>query len=124
MVPYANRIPGNRFAFDGAVHEVRPNNPPEPVNVHGDGWRSAWRVAEQGDAGAVLTFESRHKTPFDYRATQTFSLADNQLTVGLNVENLGPRPMPFGLGLHPWFARRPGSKLAFKAECFYLEEPG
>jgi len=44
MVPYANRIEGNRLHFGGAAWEVETNNPPERFNVHGTGWRVPWTV--------------------------------------------------------------------------------
>jgi aldose 1-epimerase len=31
--------------------------------------------------------------------------------VRLAVQNAGPDPLPFGLGLHPWFVRTPGVRL-------------
>ena len=37
MVPYANRIAGNAFAFEGKAWRFEANNPPERLNVHGMG---------------------------------------------------------------------------------------
>src|SRR5258708_29091612 len=45
MVPYANRIAGNRFSFEGRTYRFKPNVPGEPMSLHGTGWQSAWTVA-------------------------------------------------------------------------------
>ena len=42
MIPYANRIDGNQFSFEGERYAVPPNNGAEPFNVHGTGWTSPW----------------------------------------------------------------------------------
>jgi aldose 1-epimerase len=39
----------------------------------------------------------------------------------LSVGNLGPEPLPFGLGFHPWLVRTPGTLLQAKAKWFGLE---
>src|SRR4028119_2101390 len=36
MMPYANRIAGNTFRFEGRTWTVHTNNPPERFNVQGD----------------------------------------------------------------------------------------
>jgi aldose 1-epimerase len=39
----------------------------------------------------------------------------------LSVRNLGPEPLPFGLGFHPWLVRTPGTLLQAKAKQVVLE---
>src|SRR5579863_1854693 len=56
MLPYANRIADNSFAFGGRLWRFEANNPPERFNVHGTGWRSPWRAKTRGD-GALLALE-------------------------------------------------------------------
>ena len=46
MVPWFNRISGGGFTFGGTFYPVAPNDPMEPVPLHGDGWTSAWEVVE------------------------------------------------------------------------------
>jgi len=106
LVPFSNRIADGRFAFAGAVHQLDRNSPPEPHAIHGHGWQHAWTVREAGARAAVLEFTHRIAlTPFEYRATQSFALAADSLTVTLEIANTGKVPMPAGLGLHPYFPR-------------------
>lgn len=125
MVPYANRIRGNAFEFGGRVHRFAANNPPEPFNVHGTGWRRPWRAsgvtAEAADLALAVEGDGE---PYRYRATQAFRLDSEGLTVLLAIVNTGDTAMPFGLGLHPWLPRDPDAVLRFRAKRFYLEEPG
>ena len=46
MVPWFNRISGGGFNFGGKFYPIEPNDPLEPVPLHGDGWISPWEVAE------------------------------------------------------------------------------
>lgn len=121
MVPYANRIAGNAFEFQGRCYRVQANNPPERFNVHGTGWHRAWTVAAQG-AGAVMALEETGE-PWCYRAEQHVALDPCGLTVGLRLMNTGRRTMPFGFGLHPWFPRDGDVTLAFQATRFHPEGP-
>lgn len=124
MLPYANRIDGNQFTFDGVAYRFKPNNGAERFNVHGTGWQSEWQVEEASSTSALLTLERRVAgEPFLYRATQHFALSPEGLTLTTSLENLGPVRMPFGFGHHPWFERDADTELRFKASHFWLEAP-
>lgn len=104
MVPYANRIAGNAFSFEGRTYVFAMNNPPERYNVHGSGWHLPWTAEPTGDNEIALTVEHiAPDEPYSYRAEQRFALSPQALTVVITVENRGARRMPFGLGQHPWF---------------------
>jgi aldose 1-epimerase len=124
MIPYANRIDGNRFAFEGREYRVETNNSPERFNVHGTGWKSAWTLSEPSDNAARLTLGHRGADdPYEYRASQTFRLSPEGLELETVIENTGPRQMPFGFGHHPWFIRDADVTLTFRARDFWLEAP-
>lgn len=124
MVPYANRIGGNRFTFRGREYRFEANNPPERFNVHGTGWHSVWTETALGPTERLL--ELRRTVagePYEYSSTQRFTLAPDRLTVAMQVANNGPRAMPFGFGEHPWFIRDPDVEVRFRAGAFWLEGP-
>ncbi len=122
MLPYANRIAGNAFAFDGRTWRFEANNPPERYNVHGTGWLRSWRVEAAAASAAQLALEVDDGT-YAYRAVQSFELEARALAVGIEIENRASARAPFGFGLHPWFQRDPDVELRFRARDFYLEEP-
>jgi len=63
MVPYTNRIEGNRFHFGCAEWEVETNNPPERFNVHGTGWRVPWTVDRLLRDEALLSLDHAARCP-------------------------------------------------------------
>lgn len=124
MLPYANRITGNAFAFGGKTYSFPANNAPEKYNVHGTAWQRPWNVGCADASAALLQLEVIESgEAYAYRATQRFGLDPSGLTVTLTLTNAGPDAMPFGLGLHPWFERDADVTLRFNARRFYLEEP-
>jgi aldose 1-epimerase len=123
MVPWFNRISGGGFNFGGKFYPVEPNDPLEPVPLHGDGWMSPWDVVEKKPDHVVLRLRSRAIPPFDYEATQTISLVGAALDIDLSLRHHGQVPIPYGLGLHPWLVRTPGVTLEAKATGMWLEQP-
>lgn len=127
LVPYANRISDGRFEWAAVRVHLPHNFPPETSSIHGMGWQSAWRIAEQRADFCVLELEHPglgalpwqnpvEQWPWAYRARQTVRLEPGGATIALKVTNRSTTVMPAGLGIHPYFRRRPDSQLAFAAE--------
>jgi aldose 1-epimerase len=66
-------------------------------------------------AELVLEHRGNAAWPFDFRATQVLRLSDHSLEMQLSLTNLNDAPVPAGLGWHPYFVKRPDSRLAFAA---------
>jgi aldose 1-epimerase len=112
LVPYVNRIRGGRFTFRGRTVRLQPNMPGDPSPLHGQGWLNSWNVDRHDESSAVLSY--RHEAaewPWEYRATQEFSLDDRGLSVRIICRNRDTEPMPCGLGLHPYFPCGPDTRL-------------
>jgi aldose 1-epimerase len=120
LIPYANRIAGGRFSFAGEEHQLAPNFP-GPHTLHGVGWRRAWRTLRTDASSCAIALEHRPigddaaDWPFAFDTRQVFELGANGLTVRMAVTNADDRPAPAGLGLHAFFPRRPGERVAFRA---------
>ncbi len=123
MVPWFGRLSGGGISFGGRFHPIAPNDPLEPFPLHGDGWQAPWQVAEHASDRVVLTLRSRTIPPFDYEAVQVLRLTDAAFHITLSVTHHGAEPLPYGLGLHPWFVRSPGVTLRAKAKGAWLEQP-
>jgi aldose 1-epimerase len=104
LVPWSNRIGGGRFAFDGQVIDVPHTRSDEPYPLHGHGWLMPWQPVAQGETFVELAATVNHARPFRYLAVQRYTLAGNTLQITLTVRNEGA-PLPFGLGVHPFFPR-------------------
>jgi aldose 1-epimerase len=124
LAPWSNRITQGGFEHDGIFHPIKPNRAGEPYPIHGDGWLQPWQVAAQTDSSIRLALESHafDGNPYHYRGTQTFTLLPNGLSIELEVTHLGEQPLPYGLGLHPYFVRNAATRLRAKTDGVWLSD--
>ena len=124
LVPYANRIAGGRFSFDGREVQLALNFGDHPNSLHGTGWQSAWTVLESSADAAVLAqdHDGGDGWPWAWRAEQAFALDAAGLSVTLTLTNRADTPMPAGIGLHPYFALQPGTMLRLSAARAWLTD--
>lgn len=128
LVPMSNRIAFARFAFGGEEHRLTRNFGDNPHHLHGFGWRSSWRVASAREDRVTLALdhdpagEGARIWPYALSAELTYALSGDTLTMSLAVVNRDARPMPAGLGFHPYFPRRPGATLRFRAEGVWIPD--
>jgi aldose 1-epimerase len=127
MLPFGNRVTGNRFTVGEQEYGLAPNQPWDPHYLHGDGWLSLWGMKWVGDATARFTL--RHAAqpgqPYDYDATIDYTVtAAPALAVSMTLRNTAAAAMPFGLGLHPYFPLTPDTLLRAPAARYYTEGAG
>jgi aldose 1-epimerase len=108
LVPFSNRIAHGRFRAGGRDVALPANLPgvDQPHAIHGFGWQAAWAVAEASDRAARLFH--RHPGgawPWPYVAEQHFAISAAGFVQRIALTNGGDRPMPAGLGIHPYFPR-------------------
>ncbi|MEO5706186.1 MAG: aldose 1-epimerase [Alteraurantiacibacter sp.] len=126
LAPYANRVAGAAFPLAGAHVQLPRNFPPESSNLHGIGWQSVWELTAQSRFKCAL--EHRHpglgpspwkrdiaEWPWAYQADQRIMLGPKGCAISLTLTNRSDVPMPAGLGLHPYFRRRPETRVRFAA---------
>ena len=117
LVPYSNRIGQARLEWQGTLYALVRNNGAEPHAIHGIGWQRPWEVLEADARFAMLSHEHRSDAawPFAFDASQVFRLSDTELEMTLSITNQADVPAPAGLGWHPFFMKRKGCKIDFKA---------
>ncbi len=118
MVPWCNRIAGGVTTPHG-FHVIPPNVPGQECPLHGSGFQAEWMVEHQSTDRVVTSLRSNAPMPFDYKATQEIILKGAALTIKLCVTHMGEAPLPYGLGLHPWFPRSPSTTL--QARSLYYQ---
>lgn len=126
LVPFANRAFGG-LVDDGTGTRFRlPINDPERGGtIHGFGWQSAWKVdCRAADSVTLLHRRQDGPDPYRYAARQTVTVGERTLDIELAVVNEADRPLPFGLGLHPWFPCRPDTRLVMAAGAALTLRPG
>lgn len=125
LVPYSNRIAHGRFSLNGEDFSLRLEPHARLHAIHGNGWYNPWRVEARSADGARLVLDhdpagaAAQDWPFRYRAVQALQLTGDGLALRLRIDNLDSRPMPAGLGLHPYFRRLPGSSMRFAAQAVW-----
>ena len=80
-----------------------------PLPQHGFARDSAWGTPSLLDSDGVClqlvdSEHSRRIYPHPFALTLEFRLATSSLSIAARIENRGDQPMPFSLGLHPYFA--------------------
>lgn len=117
MAPWANRISGAKFAWNGREHGLNPNTA-DAMAQHGDVRKRPWRVTEHTPSSATMEIDSRACAPdaqFNWpwacvcrqRVSVEFeSDRTGALVIELSVENADREAFPVGCGLHPYFMRR------------------
>jgi aldose 1-epimerase len=114
MLPFTNRIADGQFRFEGKEYRLPINNQEENVAIHGFSRDKPWSLTHCTENSVILVQHFAEKgNSYEYWARQGISLSDAGFQMEVSVCNAGERAMPFGIGLHPWFARSPGTKLAF-----------
>ncbi|MEO6218753.1 MAG: aldose 1-epimerase [Sphingomonas sp.] len=124
LAPYANRIAGGRFSFGGRDLQLPLNFGDHPNSLHGTGWQRGWTATEAGTSKAVLalTHDGGDGWPWAWHAEQIFALDEAGLSVTLTLTNKSRERMPAGIGLHPYFAIQPGTKLRLNTERAWLTD--
>jgi aldose 1-epimerase len=124
LVPFSNRIRDGSFEFGGRPIRLPPNRASLPHAIHGHGWQARWRIAEQGRDRIALEYDHPADAwPWPYVARQQILLVEDELRLGLAIDNRGEVPMPTGLGWHPYFPRSPQVRLRAPVAAMWATDP-
>ncbi|HZZ80593.1 MAG TPA: aldose 1-epimerase [Gemmataceae bacterium] len=118
LFPFPNRIRDGRFTWAGKPYQLPLGDPSGKNAIHGFAVNRPWRVVEHGaDAkkawitaefhGSVDAPDASPLWPADYRARMTYRLLDGVLRLEIDVDNPDTKPLPFGIGFHPYFLLAP-----------------
>ena len=109
LFPFAGRIRGTSFRFRDKQYELEAGDG-QGNAIHGFVFNRPWRITDQAPDRVVGQFQASlddkslaERWPADFRITVEYRISGNTLTSELLVENPDERPLPFGLGMHPYF---------------------
>jgi aldose 1-epimerase len=129
LLPYCNRIRDARFSFQGREIDLSADGNAFDHALHGHAWRREWRVGARTETSMELHFSHEPSKapgehwPFRYEATQRFVLSDEGLAITMSARNLSDRPMPFGMGHHPYYPRTPSTRVHMDAAAMWHSTP-
>jgi aldose 1-epimerase len=113
LIPFSGRVRAGLFHFDGEPVQLALNFAPETHAIHGSAWMKVWSEASRGadHLRIVLEHPPGPNWPWRYRAWQEFHLSADGLTVEIGLQNTDEKAFPAGIGLHPYFPRRPDTRM-------------
>lgn len=118
LMPYSGPIFGGGFQFAGQWYPLARTVREEPTATHGEGWIRPWTVQSQTNERVVLSVDHRPEPgtfPFAWRGRLDFALVSDGLIIDLDLTCRDHRPMPAGIGFHPYFPKPAGTRLQFEA---------
>lgn len=105
LVPFANRCFGGKLIAADSSWQLPINELSSGNAMHGYGWQCAWPIEKQSETSATLSHRCDGDFgPYRYRCEMTISIEGPAVVISLTVTNKAAERLPFGLGLHPWFA--------------------
>ena len=102
MAPFAGRVRGGAFNFEGREHQLPLNKPPHAI--HGTVRDRRWTVDSSTATDAVISTSLGDPWPFAGRVMQRLALERDALTLTMEVQVHG-NTMPASCGWHPWWSR-------------------
>lgn len=117
LYPFPNRMEGNRYAYGGKTY-AHPYSAAPDAYMHGVARKEIFTVeslrADGGQASVRCKLDFAPGSPvyalfpFEHRFFVDYTLTPGRLRVDFTIENQGNAPVPFGLGIHPYFIRLGG----------------
>ncbi|MEQ1795695.1 MAG: hypothetical protein ABL970_16050 [Nitrospira sp.] len=109
LIPFPGRIAEGRYSFEGQAFQLERNDKEGPNAIHGFVRTLPWRVSrvEPSSIAFDISLEAeqygRKGYPFSLAIRVLYSLDGKGLSCSFDVENVGARPAPVGVGFHPYF---------------------
>ena len=122
MIPYASFIQEGHFPYFGITRHVEKNCPFSRFPLHGDVWRNKLALKSKTENSVILSYihDKKEGFPFSYMAEIEYKLEGNQLQVLLTLHNEMGLPMPYGMGIHPFFIKDTDTKIQFNANKIWF----
>ncbi|MEM8894019.1 MAG: aldose 1-epimerase family protein [Bacteroidota bacterium] len=98
LFPIVGKLKDDAFSYEGLTYQM---------SQHGFARDQKFRVSKSSTTSIEFLLESnaetRTKYPFDFHLFLTYTLSENELSVGYRVENPAENDLYFSIGGHPAF---------------------
>jgi len=118
LMPYSGPLFGPGFSFGGEIYELARTVREEPSATHGDAWIAPFAIVSQTIDRLLLHYDHKPAPgtfPFRFRGEVEYALSMEGLALSLRVASRDHRPVPAGIGFHPYFPKHKGTRLRFDA---------
>lgn len=111
LAPWPNRIRDGRYTFAGEAQQLSLTEPARHNAIHGLVNWVPWQLASQAPDAVTLecAMPAQPGYPWPLHLRTEWRVGAGGLRVTHEVTNVGGRPCPFGLAVHPYL-RLPGAK--------------
>jgi aldose 1-epimerase len=123
LFPFAGRLAGSEITFRGATYSIGDLDDHMGNAIHGYVLNRPWQVVEAGPRRVVGQFHAAtlapgllKKWPANFRLTVAYEVSGRSLVCDITIDNPDDKPLPMGLGTHPYF-RLPLGLSGQAAEC-------
>jgi aldose 1-epimerase len=123
LFPWPNRIARASFTWEGSSYALPVTEPATGASLHGFACHAPWRVLDAQPDRVTGEFilsrdapELAAAWPADAALRLTYRVGDRSLTAEATVYSADRRPLPFGLGFHPYL-RVPGAFDQWTLQC-------
>ena len=105
LAPWPNRIDQGTYTFEGTEQKLPWNETENQNAMHGLTRWMNWEAAQvrPNALSMRLVLHAQPGYPFTVRLQQEYALGDDGLTVTHTMRNIGASPVPYGVGMHPYF---------------------
>lgn len=111
LFPICGNLPDNTYSFSGQTYQLKQHGFARDL-----GWQVVDRITHDR-VGITIALESNAQTrsvyPFDFELRFSYFLQGNALEIHQQITNRSTVPMPFSIGLHPYFLVHDKSQLQF-----------
>jgi len=104
LLPFPNRVDGGLYEFDGNENQLPLTEPAADNAIHGLTRWLDWTALSWTNSQVILVqrLYPQDGYPFTLALQIEYTLSDAGLTVATTATNVGPGPLPFGAGHHPY----------------------
>jgi len=104
LAPWPNRIRDGQYPYGGEAHQLPLTEPERHNAIHGLVNWARWRLVEAREDAVVLEHDlvPQPGYPWPLHLRTTWSVYADGLRAEHAVTNVGARPAPFGLSVHPY----------------------
>lgn len=111
LAPFPNRIKDGNYNWKNKQYQLPINRPQEQHAIHGFLYNRPFEIDKEKITKNKVEISFKHNYngdyegfPFSFKIKIKYSLSNKDvLKVKINIENIGNKTMPFGLGFHPYF---------------------
>jgi len=105
LSPWPYRIDMGTYVFDGVQQQLPWSEPANQNAIHGLTRWMNWEAADlHGNSVTMqLRLHAQPGYPFVVELEYDYRLTDDGLTITHTMRNLGDTPVPYGVGMHPYF---------------------